>query len=394
MAALPAAGDGNAEALRAVAQKGVDSDVKLELTAEQQPGGGEGGEGGGGGGGEPQTTYKLTVTAGPEQEEYEGLTVKKGRSYIVTKVNSASKLIKLEETGGSLPDVALAPGNYTLSMPKQAGEDISPSQFEGDVAKREGMGGLAAVDEVTMVVCPDVMAFAGNGDDTALRDLQGKMIAHCERLGDRMAILDPLPDLSPQEVNEWRRTLRTTTRSSRRCITRGSRSVDPRSKRPMHRAAVGPHGRRLRAHRQRARRPQGAGERGRARRRWRSRPRSRRASRTCSTRAASTASARSRDAASASGARARCRATRRGATSTCGGSSTTSRSRSERDAVGGVRAQRRATCGRAAHRRPPNFLTGVWRSGALFGQTPERGVLREVRRRAQPAGCASRRGRW
>ena len=85
MAALPAAGDGNAEAFRAVAQKGVDSDVKLELTAEQQPGGGEGG---GGGGGEPQTTYKLTVTAGADQEEYEGLTVKKGRSYIVTKVNA------------------------------------------------------------------------------------------------------------------------------------------------------------------------------------------------------------------------------------------------------------------------------------------------------------------
>jgi uncharacterized protein len=175
MAALPAAGDGNAEAFRAVAQKGVDSDVKLELTAEQAPGaqGGEGGEGGGGGGESQQTTYRLKVTAGSESEEFDGLTVKKGRSYIVTKVNSASKLIKLEETGGSLPDVALAPGNYTLSMPKQAGEDISPSQFEGDVARREGMGGLAAV-------------------------------AHCENMGDRMAILDTPPNMNPQEAYDWR----------------------------------------------------------------------------------------------------------------------------------------------------------------------------------------------
>ncbi len=204
MAALPAAGDGNAEAFRAVAQKGVDSDVKLELTAEQAPGA-QGGEGEGGGGGESQaTTYRLKVTAGSDSEEFDGLTVKKGRSYIVTKVNAASKLIKLEETGASLPDVALAPGNYTLSMPKQAGEDISPTQFEGDVAKREGMGGLAAVDEVTMVVCPDVMAFATNGDDTALRDLQGKMIAHCENMGDRMAILDTPPNLNPQEAFDWR----------------------------------------------------------------------------------------------------------------------------------------------------------------------------------------------
>jgi uncharacterized protein len=30
------------------------------------------------------------------------------------------------------------------------------------------------------------------------------MIAHCEGMGDRMAILDPPPDLLPQEVLEWR----------------------------------------------------------------------------------------------------------------------------------------------------------------------------------------------
>jgi phage tail sheath protein FI len=30
------------------------------------------------------------------------------------------------------------------------------------------------------------------------------MIAHCERMGDRIAILDPLPGLSPQEVKNWR----------------------------------------------------------------------------------------------------------------------------------------------------------------------------------------------
>jgi uncharacterized protein len=194
MAALPAAGDASVEAFRAVALDGVDGDIKLELTAETTPEGGE----------EAPVNYKLTVSAGGETEEYDGLSVKKGRSYIVTKVNAASKLIKLEETGGALPDVALAPGNYTLSMPKQSSDKITPATFEGDVAKREGMGGLAAVDEVTMVICPDLMTFAGNGDDTGLRDLQGKMIAHCENMGDRMAILDTPPGLSPQDVYDWR----------------------------------------------------------------------------------------------------------------------------------------------------------------------------------------------
>jgi hypothetical protein len=196
MAALPAAGDPTAEAFRAVALEAASGDVKLELTAEDGPGEG--------GAADAPQTYKLVVTAGSDSEEHDGLSVKKGRNYIVTKVNAASKLIKIEETGASLPDVALSPGKFTLSMPKQSGDSITTSQFEGDVAKREGMGGLAAVDEVTMVVCPDLMTFASNGDDTGVRDLQGKMIAHCENMGDRMAILDAPPNMNPQDVLDWR----------------------------------------------------------------------------------------------------------------------------------------------------------------------------------------------
>jgi len=56
---------------------------------------------------------------------------------------------------------------------------------------------------VTMVVMPDAWTLASNGDDQ-VRDLQGKMIAHCENMGDRMAILDPPPGQSPQDVFDWR----------------------------------------------------------------------------------------------------------------------------------------------------------------------------------------------
>jgi phage tail sheath protein FI len=34
--------------------------------------------------------------------------------------------------------------------------------------------------------------------------VQLSMIAHCERMQDRMAILDPIPELTPQEVKVWR----------------------------------------------------------------------------------------------------------------------------------------------------------------------------------------------
>ncbi|MDP9325359.1 MAG: phage tail sheath subtilisin-like domain-containing protein [Candidatus Dormibacteraeota bacterium] len=144
------------------------------------------------------------MTAGSEKEEYEGLTLKKGRANLATKVNAASKLVKIEETGASLPDARPAAGSYTLSSPPRSPEKVKPTDFQGDVATRKGMGGLEAVDEITMVCMPDLMTLATNGDDTQLRDLQGKMIAHCEGSGDRMAILDAPNNLLPQEILEWR----------------------------------------------------------------------------------------------------------------------------------------------------------------------------------------------
>ena len=107
--------------------------------------------------------------------------------------------MRIEETGSEAP----ALGKYTLAAPSAPSRELTPRDFEGDVAKREGMGALAGVDEITMVCVPDLMALA-DGDDTKLRDQQGKLIAHCEMAGDRMAILDAPPDMIPQDVHEWR----------------------------------------------------------------------------------------------------------------------------------------------------------------------------------------------
>ena len=195
-AALPAATDKGVEALRAVALEGVTDPVTVELT-QDPPTADEGGEGKDG-----ETTYTLVVTAGTQREEYPGVTLKKGRSNVMTKVNGTSTLITLVETGASLPDVRVEPGKYTLSAPPMSTDAVSGADFEGDVAERKGMGGLAAVDEVTMVVMPDVMNL--DGDGSQMRDVQGKMIAHCENAGDRMAILDAPADLRAQDVLDWR----------------------------------------------------------------------------------------------------------------------------------------------------------------------------------------------
>ena len=197
IAALPAAADKGVEAFRILALEGVSDTVNVELI-EEPTAAAEGGN--------EEKTYKLVISAGPDREEFDGLTLKKGRSNLATKVNASSKLVRIEETGTSLPEAQRIPaaGSYTLSVPPVKGRSMGANDFEGDVAERTGMGGFAAVDEVTMVVMPDLMALKRNGDDAGLRDVQGKMIAHCENMGDRMAILDTPPNLRAQDVLEWR----------------------------------------------------------------------------------------------------------------------------------------------------------------------------------------------
>ena len=334
-AALPAAADSAVEAFSAVALRPAAATSRSR--SSEEPSAGEGAD----------KTYTVKVSAGCDNEEFTGLPLKKGRNNLATKVNAQSKLIKIEETGASLPDAQRVPaaGTYKLSAPSIDPAKVKPTHFEGDVARRRGMGGLAAVDEVTMVVMPDIMALASdNGDDVQIRDLQGKMIAHCENAGDRMAILDCPPDMLPQEILEWRMNTAGYDSKFAALYYPWIEVQDPLTNKPM---MVPPSGtwpacgaaRTARAACTR-RRP--------TRSSWAptaSASRSRRPSRAASTRSASTASGRSRAAASACGARGRCRATPSGATSTSGGSSTSSPSRSWRARSGACSSPTTRSCG-------------------------------------------------
>ncbi len=190
-AALPAAADQGVEAFSAVALPAVTAPIQVEIAEEPQAEGKEPGE----------PTYKVTVSAGDDREEYPGLTLKKGRQHVATKINASSKLIRIEETG-ALPDGRVATGTYSLTAPSVPASEVTADDFEGDVATRRGMGGTEALDEVTMLVMPDIVSL--NGDGSQMRDLQGKMIAHAELMGDRMVILDTPNGMLPQEVLEWR----------------------------------------------------------------------------------------------------------------------------------------------------------------------------------------------
>src|SRR5207244_11183231 len=82
----------------------------------------------------------------------------------------------------------------------------SPDDYVGDSADRTGFGGLEAIDPVTMVCAPDLMAAYQQGtiDLEGVKAVQLAMIAHCELMGDRIAILDPPPGYNAQQIREWR----------------------------------------------------------------------------------------------------------------------------------------------------------------------------------------------
>jgi uncharacterized protein len=153
--------------------------------------------------------FKLTVRQGDTVvEEFDRLTTGRGRQNVATIVNAQSKLIRIEEAGGS---VALAPNTgVSLTSPPPASAVPSPrlssEDYVGDVAERTGFSGLEAIDEVTMVCVPDLMSAYQQGaiDLETVQAVQLAMIAHCELMGDRMAILDPPPGLNAQQVKEWR----------------------------------------------------------------------------------------------------------------------------------------------------------------------------------------------
>jgi phage tail sheath protein FI len=159
--------------------------------------------------GEPgEDSFKVSVSRGGKVEEtFDNVTAKRGPTNAVTVVKARSKLIRLEEIGSggaiTVPEkasVKLSGGTAVTSV------HVTADDYVGNSADRTGFAGLEAVDEITMLSVPDVMAAYQRGiiDLEAVQAVQLAMIAHCELMGDRVAILDAPPALNAQQVKEWR----------------------------------------------------------------------------------------------------------------------------------------------------------------------------------------------
>jgi uncharacterized protein len=131
-------------------------------------------------------------------------------SYIVRHVNAQSKYVNLEAIGlsndlkkfPSVPPPLAGPQQHWAKLEK--GEDaydkLTVDDFVGvdeGSGKRTGITALEDIDEISICMVPDVWA----------KTVRDALITHCETLKDRFAILDPKDGLSIEEIREVRETM-------------------------------------------------------------------------------------------------------------------------------------------------------------------------------------------
>jgi phage tail sheath protein FI len=157
------------------------------------------------------------------EETFDGLSLDPDSKRYVAKeevINGSSALIAVQD---QRPAPVSAPTGYS-QMPQptaapqpldQGGDDgltgltandyIGTTTASGD---RTGIVALEAVDEVNMLCIPDVMMSFGGGNGALSEEdvelIQLAMTEHCGNLKDRFAILDPIKGRTVQEVQTWR----------------------------------------------------------------------------------------------------------------------------------------------------------------------------------------------
>jgi hypothetical protein len=201
-AALPAAGDNGRPSftVRSALPGPAGQGLSIEV-ADPAEGGDE--------------AFKLIVKQGGKPvETFDNVTVRRGAGNVVTVVRQQSKLIQIEEVKGTQMVAPRRGAEVTLAaatLVPAAAESPAPmavraADYVGDVNDRTGFAGLEAIEDVTMLCVPDLLAAYQSGaiDDEGFKAVQLAMIAHCELMGDRVAILDPPPGLLPQRLKEWR----------------------------------------------------------------------------------------------------------------------------------------------------------------------------------------------
>jgi phage tail sheath protein FI len=163
---------------------------------------------------EGPSPFSIDVLSGSEVvESFTGLTLGKGKRNVATVVNETSTKIKINVLLDDKTDLSgqlevLRPGVYPLEKATPTAVPVTGRKFAGSESARQGINGLAVADDVTIVVVPDLVTAATKADGTLdlglWKAVQTTLISHCEQNGNRMAVLDAPPGMTPQQVRDWR----------------------------------------------------------------------------------------------------------------------------------------------------------------------------------------------
>jgi phage tail sheath protein FI len=202
VAALPSAAKPSIESLTITALEAGAEGAKISIEVVK-PSGEDVSEG----------QFNLIVRRGSTEEVFENLSFSKakGARNVVDVVNKQSKLVRVAEKVSelSMAERAPSPGTYSLTVAEAKSTALVPVSSDvivGDAAERSGLSGFEVAEDVTMLCVPDLMALyqAGLISMEGVKAVQLAMIAHCENMKDRFAIIDCPPGLSPQTMKEWR----------------------------------------------------------------------------------------------------------------------------------------------------------------------------------------------
>jgi len=121
-------------------------------------------------------------------ESYDNLSpVEASSDYFEKRINDISNLIKIGKKGEGRPD----PGIIKLAEGSK-GDEIKKEDYTGDPTagpgKRTGLAGFKEVDDINIVCVPD---------ETSVEGLTSDIVNHCEELKDRFAILQAKQTAGP-----------------------------------------------------------------------------------------------------------------------------------------------------------------------------------------------------
>ncbi|HLL64128.1 MAG TPA: phage tail sheath subtilisin-like domain-containing protein [Micromonosporaceae bacterium] len=152
-----------------------------------------------------EDTFTVVVRQGDKVERFPDLSPRKGRKDLVSELQRSTLVRATEITGVPVADRVPSAGQIALRGGGELPVRLTPDDYLGDETARSGIEGLSAIDDVTMIAVPDLMAAyeAGQIDLDGVHAVQGALIAHCESMKDRMAILDAPKGLNAQQVREW-----------------------------------------------------------------------------------------------------------------------------------------------------------------------------------------------